>query len=335
MKRTEFNKFSSAYGQDSAMWWCFDWIHYKYGTDMMAVALRGTEEWKRYFEQILPQKLEEFINAFDFGVLKRDDSPLWDEISDNVSGMDVEASELQGYIFSLLMPFKRYSKEFYLGGMASVMQDVYRNPKYNGESVVQCYRSLVEAVQRFGVRLDALLLGFGINIQWYQREKGIYISPERMRLERVSQYFGCKELAKRYISEALPKAYDGQPQHEINGMNGAKEIPQESQPHPKQQQKSQPARGKGRPKETLKDKMVNDVDGSRLAKVHTVMNGKKNKDAALIILACIKKGWMLKPTFTQVEEEFGDIGVQQGFTKYLNGNQFTKDEIEGAINSLD
>ena len=122
----------------------------------------------------------------------------------------------------------------------------------------------------------------------------------------------------------------------IDGMNGAKEITQVPQTkYSKQQQKSQPARGKGRPKETLKDKMINDADGSKLQKMHTVMNGKKGKDAALIILACIKKGWMPKPTFTQVAEEFGDIGTQQGFTKYLNENQFTKDEIEGAINSLD
>ena len=103
---------------------------------------------------------------------------------------------------------------------------------------------------------------------------------------------------------------------------------------PKQQQKGQPARGKGRPKETLKDRMINDADGSKLQKIHKVMNGKKGKDAALIILACIKKGWMLKPTFTQVTEEFGDIGTQQGFSNYLNENKF-KDEIEGAINSLD
>lgn len=103
----------------------------------------------------------------------------------------------------------------------------------------------------------------------------------------------------------------------------------------KPQQKKQPARGKGRPKETLKDKMINDADGSKLQKVHTVMDGKKGKDAALIVLACIKKGWMSKPTFTQVTEEFGDIGTQQNFTKYLNENRFTIDEIEGAINSLD
>ena len=106
------------------------------------------------------------------------------------------------------------------------------------------------------------------------------------------------------------------------------------QDRPKQQQKGQPARGKGRPKETLKDRMINDADGSKLQKMHTVMNGKKGKDAALIILACIKKGWMLKPTSTQVAEEFGDIGTQQGFTKYLDEKRF-KDEIEGAINSLD
>lgn len=107
------------------------------------------------------------------------------------------------------------------------------------------------------------------------------------------------------------------------------------QDRPKQQQKGQPARGKGRPKETLKDRMINDADGSKLQKIHKVMDGKKGKDAVLIILACIKIGWMLKPTSKQVAEEFGDIGKQQGFSRYLNGNRFTKDEIEGAINSLD
>ena len=103
----------------------------------------------------------------------------------------------------------------------------------------------------------------------------------------------------------------------------------------KPQQKRKSARSKGRPKETLKDKMINDADGSKLQKVHTVMNGKIGKEAALIILACIKKGWMLTPTFTQVAEEFGDIGTQQGFTNYLHVECFTNGELEGAINSLD
>lgn len=108
------------------------------------------------------------------------------------------------------------------------------------------------------------------------------------------------------------------------------------QENPKPQQKRhKPARSKGRPKETLKDKMINDIDGSKLQKIHKVMGGKKGKDAALIILACIKIGWMQKPTFTQVTEEFGDIGNRTGFTKYLNENLFNDTEIQGVIQSLE
>lgn len=92
---------------------------------------------------------------------------------------------------------------------------------------------------------------------------------------------------------------------------------------------------KGRPKATLKDIMIDDTDGAKLQKIHNAMKGKKGKIAALIILACILKGWMPKPTFTQVENEFGDVGKQQGFTKYLNKECFSKDELEGAIKSLD
>lgn len=43
----------------------------------------------------------------------------------------------------------------------------------------------------------------------------------------------------------------------------------------------------------------------------------------------------VKTYFQQVAEEFDDIGTQQGFTRYLNEERFTEDEIEGAINSLD
>lgn len=92
---------------------------------------------------------------------------------------------------------------------------------------------------------------------------------------------------------------------------------------------------RGRPKTNFASMMIGDENGGRLARIHEVMKGKRGKGVALIILACIKKGWIQKPTFTQVAEEFGDIGAQQGFTKYLYEKWFTKDEIEGAINSLD
>lgn len=107
------------------------------------------------------------------------------------------------------------------------------------------------------------------------------------------------------------------------------------QDRPKQQQKGQPARGKSRPKETLKDMMINDTNGEKLQKLHAIMKDKRGKGAALIILAAVKKGWLQKPTYPQVAGEFGDIGAQQGFTAYLHEEKFTKDEIEGIIKSLD
>lgn len=91
---------------------------------------------------------------------------------------------------------------------------------------------------------------------------------------------------------------------------------------------------KGRPKKCFKDYMINDPDGSKLQKIHALMDGQKGKGAALIILACIKIGWITRPTHKVVADEFGDIGVQQGFTRYLKDSMFTEDELEGAINSL-
>lgn len=142
-----------------------------------------------------------------------------------------------------------------------------------------------------------------------------------LNVEIFGEAVGIEEYRKKVLSQTdtIPK----------------KELPKKPQTkHSKQQQKSQPSRGKGRPKETLRDKMINDADGGKLQKVHTVMDGKKGKDAALIVIACMKKGWIQKPTYTQVVEEFGDIGAQQGFTRYLNEKMFSENEIEGAINSL-
>ena len=116
-----------------------------------------------------------------------------------------------------------------------------------------------------------------------------------------------------------------------------KELTQFTKPQQKQakqQETTKLIRGKGRPKETLKDKMTDDANGEKLKMLHTKLDGKKGKDVSLIMLAAIKIGWLTKPTYTQVKNEFKDIGCKTGYNKYLNENLFTKEEIEGAINSL-
>lgn len=100
-----------------------------------------------------------------------------------------------------------------------------------------------------------------------------------------------------------------------------------------QPQQSKTTRRKGRPKSTFKDYMVNDEDGRKLEKIRSVMNGRKGKKAALVIWTCMKIDWIEPtPTFKAVADEFGNIGTQQGFTRYLNDKSFTDAEKESMEN---
>lgn len=64
------------------------------------------------------------------------------------------------------------------------------------------------------------------------------------------------------------------------------------------------------------------------------MKGKKGKEAALTIKVAIQIGWITKPTFKAVENEFGDIGNRSNYNKYINEDRFTNDEIDGMKNTL-
>ena len=94
-----------------------------------------------------------------------------------------------------------------------------------------------------------------------------------------------------------------------------------------------PTRGKGRPKETLQDKVIGGDTGF-IKKLHTLIDGKKGKDFCLYIVASIKLGKLTKPTYTQVKNEFGDIGNKSGFNRYLDERKFTQTELEGAMNQI-
>lgn len=106
----------------------------------------------------------------------------------------------------------------------------------------------------------------------------------------------------------------------------------EGQPQPI---KPNPTQSKGRPSKPFKDIIIDDADGCKLQKMHLKMDGKKGKAFALMILVCIKKGWILRPTYTQAKNEFGDIGSNTIYNRYLKEQMFSKEELEGAINSLD
>lgn len=93
-------------------------------------------------------------------------------------------------------------------------------------------------------------------------------------------------------------------------------------------------KAKGRPTGSIEDKMIDDTDGVKLKILKDVIQGKKGKDAALVIVAAIDLGWMTTPTSTQVITAFGQIVSQQNYSKYLDEKKFKKEEIDGMKNCL-
>lgn len=72
-----------------------------------------------------------------------------------------------------------------------------------------------------------------------------------------------------------------------------------------------------------------------LKALHTLLQGKSGKDVVLILRAAVEAGKITKPTFTPVKNEFGDIGSESGYNRYMNNERaFSNKEIQGAITAL-
>lgn len=324
---------------------------------------KAKEKWDNYY-RTLPKEILEATEAFDEAFDDSVMSQLMDEIEANLNDCQTDV-QIERYLFSLLKPFgespsgcgiarvyeptaelkqledeikhcegkkdseaiERYKVQIdWVLYVNDQFIDLTCTDKDKEGSVERCLGVFVGIMTKFANRLDALLLTYGIDLMRLQKDSGLYLKGHRV-IADVESYIGSMELAQRYI-DVLPK----EPHPEQ--ANNEPTADTRSLIQDKQQEKPKPTRGRGRPKATLKDKMIDDPDGEKLQEIHAKMNGKKGKDAALIILACINKGWMMKPTFTQVSNEFGDIGCKTGYNKYLNACNFTKEEIEGVKQSL-
>ena len=159
----------------------------------------------------------------------------------------------------------------------------------------------------------------------------MYAVPEGFTKPIVEEY------KHKYITNAMQilvtkYGYDDLVQPEAKESKRYDDLVQPEAKESKQPKQAKPKRG--RPVKTLADIMLNDDAGEKLKKLHNLVDGKKGKDLALIILACVKQGYMTKPTYQQLANEFGDIGSRQAYTNYSNEIKFTKSEIGGAIKAV-
>lgn len=70
-----------------------------------------------------------------------------------------------------------------------------------------------------------------------------------------------------------------------------------------------------------------------LSLLHKLIDGRKGKYVAKVIKACYDSGLMEKPTYTQVKNEFGDIGDKSGYNKYV-GCKYEDAELKPIVKTL-
>lgn len=114
MDKTIEKEFFKAFELGGVVHMCFDWMQQKYDLwpkffkeDEGKPRQAMPEEWQQYYDIKLPQKINELTAVFDNSVIDSADSPLMNEIANNIDSLTGRNRDV--YIFSLLTPFKEFS----------------------------------------------------------------------------------------------------------------------------------------------------------------------------------------------------------------------------------
>lgn len=94
-------------------------------------------------------------------------------------------------------------------------------------------------------------------------------------------------------------------------------------------------RKRGRQTKPFRSVIISKDPDGILAKMHSLIDGKIGKDVALVIYAAMIKGKITKPTASQVQAEFGDIGNVSGYNKFMREKCFIKEELLGIANHFE
>lgn len=85
---------------------------------------------------------------------------------------------------------------------------------------------------------------------------------------------------------------------------------------------------------TFSDRIIAKDKDKVLSKLHSLIDGKRGKNVALVIIASVEMGIIIKPTYKEIQREFGNIGAESGYNKYMDKSRFTQIELEGMKKRL-
>lgn len=198
----------------------------------------------------------------------------------------------------------------------------------------------------------------GILHRGYRDSKGMWHDDSyELELDIWTKGYGCYDMVSDAIYK-LKKKYTYMQSRNVGGSSSAcgaspecvcladSDVPSVGGVSPdvtkedgkQPQQLEQPQKKRGRSAKSFSDCiLVEDKDGL-LAKLHQVLDGRKGRDVYLVLNTLLYEGVLLKYTYTQAKNEFGDIGSDSLKTKYSGSKDdkvscvsaFDKGEVEGV-----
>ncbi len=80
---------------------------------------------------------------------------------------------------------------------------------------------------------------------------------------------------------------------------------------------SQVPKEKSSPRKSFEEYIIHPDKSKVIEVLGRLLQGKRNKEAVVIIIAAINGGYIIKPTYASVQQQFGDIGTKSNYNRII------------------
>ena len=267
-----------------------------------------------YYYNMLIEEPQHFIPVCEVSsqeVFTTNIMELKEEITANLEVC--KGLEAERYVFSLIEPFKGFGeiihkdllthtgrlcyekRKLFCDWVCDILQDYElaaeaavklqeiaaaqgKQKKIVLSYVVGTLDRLLDVISQYSNMLDGVLLSFGVDLLQVQKINGITLINQR-DLTQLAFYCGTMERALILIKSLSQK------------------------PMIKQREKG------------IRAKILVEDKDTYIKDLHTKIDGKIGVSVVKILQGEIDKGFMLRPTYKEMADEFGDIGNRQGYNR--------------------
>ncbi len=85
---------------------------------------------------------------------------------------------------------------------------------------------------------------------------------------------------------------------------------------------------KSSPRKTFEEYIIHPGKSKVIEVLGRLLQGKRNKEAVVIIIAAMNAGYIIKPTHASVQQQFGDIGTKSNFNRIIGVPENYADIVE-------